>query len=183
MALGTAFDTDPLLPWAAEILARKDSARKRVAALHGRALEHLKRVSGRDGSQALKAVLRVRKAPYEVLCDPESPSEEALRSRLRAIHPTRCVELEGVCSWPVFFAHLDRVATEAKLTTPAARALCAVYMCLLGGHFTADPQHPWLRRGLDAARTANADSAARILLEDGKTWVDRALPLMSSGAR
>jgi hypothetical protein len=182
MALGTAFDVDPLLPWASEILARKDSASVRVAMLRKRGLEHLERVSGVDGRRALRAALRVRAIAYEDLCAPGSSSDAQVRERLMAIHPSRCAELEDACSWPVFFSHLDWVATRIGMNTPGPRALCAVYLCLLGGHFVADPQHPWLPASIDAVHTNDPETRARAMLDAGNAWLGRALTLMPRGA-
>lgn len=176
MALGTELDRDPLLPWAEQILTRKTLVGSRMAELNARALRHIERVAGQGGVPALRAALRIRGA-YDVRFDVDAATDAHIQAYLERTHPTRVAELAAACSWRDFFDHLNSMASVHQLDAPRPRAALAALLCLLGGRFTTDPQHPWAEAALAQTAGQTPDARGRRLFDSAVAWLDRAVPL------
>src|SRR5690606_1353381 len=84
--LGSAFDEDPQLPWAKQLLASGIPTQ----VLHARALEYLDGVVGEDNGHLVRALVRARSIALEVLPLPDAPEFESRTvALLEEIHPSK----------------------------------------------------------------------------------------------
>ena len=143
--LGSYFDTDQLLYWAAASL--KDSEEPdpftRVETTYNSAVAYLERVAGPDAKHSAAAMERfVKIAPELGRLTPANFS-----GMLRWLHPEKCAELSE--------AQLNRVLTDGHqsaqengLADVAGVFLYATLAFLLGHGFAKDPQFPWAAKVL-----------------------------------
>jgi len=93
--LGSGFDRDPQLPWAAEGLADEEGTpTARADRLYATACAYLDRVAGPSSEHLLAALYTIHIVGVEAI--PRAPSEAILAAttaRLRALYPTKCAEL------------------------------------------------------------------------------------------
>ena len=153
--LGSSFDTDDQLPWAAAGLDDGSEADPfmRVEKTYNLAVEYLDRVAGPDGQYSAAAIQRFIK----VLRDPTRGMPD-LSETLRSIHPEKSRQLSP--------AQLQSVVQQGhacvlKYGLEAEGALlCAGLTFLLGHGFATDPQFPWAAEVLNDAGIP--DSAQRL---------------------
>lgn len=150
--LGCHFDTDALLPWAAEIL--NDRTTEQVARgdrLYDRAREHIKRLIPDYRDPAGKPITaRFMTALRQLRHEPDAPFSanhlptfsRALRARLESVFPAKyCYIGEQQVSELVAQA----IATAAHYGMVGERGvtLFTVLMFVLGSGFHRDPLLPW----------------------------------------
>jgi len=167
--LGSRFDEDPQLPWAAEALASPDEPARRIEMLHAAAMRYFDRIGGRDNGALVKALVRIRDyAPRSVLAFPRDSVMQDLARLLDELYPEKAQELgaKGVedlveAGWQRTKALGMRDVVEGATVT--------TLMFMLGSHFDDDPLHPWageiLRDG-GAGRAARLHERAMAFLEE-----------------
>jgi hypothetical protein len=153
LLLGSHFDIDFQLPWAAGILTDSSITDQGIRAiqLHDAAMGYLARVSGEDRRQIQAALDRVRAGWNRLFVSGGASLTDQILRSLFHIHPEKCDVIGG----PV----LDRLVTEG--TAAAAKhgvrtregvMLFVGLMFILGSHFDEDPQFPWVENCLTALR-------------------------------
>ncbi|WP_044238264.1 hypothetical protein [Chondromyces apiculatus] len=180
LSLGSGFDVDVQLPWAAAALSdpepRTPSAR--ADRLVARAMDHLQRLRGPGGAYVARARARVLDALPALQRDPPRVSAGADAAAfaafalpwLRALHP-RKVDLAGEQPMRALLAHALATAGAHGLTTAHGAALVALLAFLLGSGFTEDPQAAWAtailadRSRSEAHRLAHLHEAALPFLD------------------
>lgn len=184
LGLGSWFDQDPLLPWAAAALALPDPAADRMAALEADALPWFEAAQGPDGSRALWALMRARGMTIEDLAAPRlgapPPPEQtepvgdaalaprvphapdrrgALRRLLVDLHPEKA-RIAGLAALDAAMDSAVAEADRAGLGSPAGTTLWAALAFLLGAGFARDPIYPWAAEALATTGGAEARTEA-----------------------
>ena len=143
--LGSSFDTDPQLPWAAEVLSDtsiEESAR--LDRLFEHANDYMDEVSGPNNEFIDEAQGRIleesrRKVPREAL----SNLEGYLAGRLKFIFPEKCRYIGDDCLQAIVALGMDR-AREQGLGTERGVLVLIGLKFMLGAGADEDPQFPWV---------------------------------------
>lgn len=171
LSLGSRFDQDPLLPWAAAALAPREQEHpgERMERLHAQALDYLEQTAGYDGGHYTRAMLRAHRLGWGEL--PGDEDAAARMALLEHLYPEK-LHLLSAQELASFETLLAQYAARQGLATPRAKATLAVLMFMLGSHVLEDPLYPWASAAL-ARSMVGADkglalySAARDYLEQG----------------
>lgn len=166
--LGSGFDDDPLLPWAASILAEHEAESTRVDRLHAAAWAHVERVledyRGLDGTadqgRFIAELRRIKSDRDDPLTAETLPDfRERTSARLSRLFPRKHAHAGEEAA----FALVDRgVASAARhgITTERGAVVFIAMMFVLGAGFADDPLLPWVSAILaDASIT---DPGARV---------------------
>lgn len=158
--LGSGFDRDVQLPFAARILAGDGPQSDRADELYAHAVAFLKAVGGPGGRHDHDASMRLRALlAAEPAWDEARDLGAALLTTMAATHPERYARVGE----PALRSLVARAADEAAardLHAPADIAVFAGLMFALGEGCFADPFHPWLAAAVDGA-----DPGARLRAE------------------
>ena len=190
--LGSGFDADPLLPWAAAILGEPHRADPvpRGDRLHEAAWHYIERIvpdyrddRGAPVTERLVRLLReLRALPRDALPEAEAPAfADSLLGLLATYFPAK---LAVVGPGPAVAALREgcRRARGHGLVGRRGAALVALLAFVLGHGFDDDPLLPWVPPILHA----DADEAARVdrLFATGaetlRRWWDQAAPPAAS---
>ncbi len=138
--VGSGFDDDPQLPWAAAALAdraSKDEA-TRAELLFAAARAYLMRVAGHANDHLLGALARARALPL-----PAGPTvEEATPPLLQDLMPTKYEEL-GPAGVSRLLQRGRAAAARYGITGTRGVTLYVVLMFILGAGFDQEPLAPW----------------------------------------
>jgi len=165
LVLGSDFDTDPLYPWAAELLrGQPDSpAAERVALLRRRTRRFLENADGPRAENLDRAIERVRCSSLtELLPDSDGKLEEYAAGRLRFLQPEKLDQV-GTAVIPRLLRKGIETATAVGAPNIRAITMIAGLMFMLGHGFFRDPQYPWFCRAFDKAKESkNALTVSRL---------------------
>jgi hypothetical protein len=145
---GSAFDTDPMLPFAGRILAdgSEDDQMGRAELLHGRAEGFFHAVFGPDYAYERAAMARLSAEHFDDLPKPPAFTDAAIE-RAREIYPEKVM----VVGAGPLRALLSRAASDASklgFSSQSGVAVIAGMMFAFGHGCLSDPQLPWIARGL-----------------------------------
>lgn len=164
LLLGSNFDTDPQLPWAAEDESIEDESMAesvgQVEKLYDQTIEYLDRIEGPEDEYLVKALDEVGEISFEDL--PLNRSEDIENktiSLLRRIWPEKCRAL-GTSALNNLIRYGTESAQRYQITGQRGVALYTVLMFMLGSGFDTDPQFPWAATVLKDESIIN--EAARI---------------------
>ena len=177
LLLGSNFDTDPQLPWAAEILqeeSMEDESMEdeliedesiaepvgQVEKLYDQAIEYLDRIEGPEDEYLVNALDEFSDISFEEL--PLTRSEDIKNttvSFLQRIWPEKC-QVVGHAALPNFIRYGEESSHCYNITSQRGVVLYIVLMFMLGSGFDTDPQFPWAATVLKDESTIN--EAARI---------------------
>jgi hypothetical protein len=163
--LGSYFDEDPLLPWAAEALAGQAGGdpNARMARLYAKTTDYLKQVAGENGEHYRAVLLRARRMPFESIGTsnpPGSPLDP--RAFLQALYPQR----SGVLTDTGYQSLIALGRASAEKYGLSTREGFYVYIGLvfvLSSHFDRDPLHPWAAAILQDKSARDPGAKARRL--------------------
>ncbi len=177
LSLGTDFDRDPQLPWAAQILAQGGDNTMDV--LHARAITYLALVTGEDGGRYRRAMMRVRGLTFERAVEATSsgPLNVAVYQWLGHLYPEKLANLDDD-ALGAFFALGGEEAARHGLTSPAGVLILMTVLFMLGSHAARDPQIPWMGATLRDEEIADPDAKARALLDGAMSHLNRAVALL-----
>ena len=138
--LGTNFDEDPQLPWAVEALHAAGSSEARAKALYARAMLHLDAVAGPSNERLIKALVRLRDTPLDLL-DDVTPEElqDAIVSVMTWAWPEKIAAQSDVATRGVI-AGAVALAADQGMPMNAAALLFAALAVMCGAGFACDPQ-------------------------------------------
>jgi hypothetical protein len=173
---GGTFDTDPLLPWAGDILRDPGLPNEaaRMGRLHEAMLAYLAAVDGPERGASLEALRRLRQVLREKIPAADLLVEQNAVDTMTRIHPTFCAFV-GEPPLRELVRRASEVAGRLDLGTPPGAVLVAGMTLALGHGFAADPLFPWVRATLlDPSLTSPAARVAR-LQKRAETYLDRAL--------
>src|SRR5579884_2749962 len=140
--LGSSFDTDFQLPWAAAGLnnAAEPDTFTRIEATYDAGMQYLDRVAGPDGIHANAALQRF----ISYVQRPGSAHTETAAQMLPRIYPEKCAELNTM--------QIERLLEQGRTSgvdpsgaNGEAVLLCAALAMLLGHGFADDPQFSWTK--------------------------------------
>lgn len=177
-ALGSHFDVDPFLPWAATALSLPAEGGERLQVLRDDAMAWLEAATGEDGTPAVKAMVRARAlsmddiaqlrigtaftfsaplpdpdlvAPDDVDRRQPAPTVSETMERLR----TFLADVHPEKARAIGIETIDHGMREAlhraelvNLTSPLGQHLYVLLSFMLGSGFARDPLFPWAARAL-----------------------------------
>lgn len=138
--LGSYFDTDEQLPWAAAALndASAPDAFARIGKTYDLATGYLARVAGPEGEHLKPAIEHFMKVAQELSRGSAAPVADVLRWT----YPEKCRDLsEGQINQLALRGRI--CAQKYGLRSPQAALLCTELALLLGHGFADDPQFFW----------------------------------------
>jgi len=148
--LGSNFDTDPQLPWAAAILNDEtitDSV-TRIDKLHDKGMEYLDQVAGIENEYLGRALLKVREIPIEdFVTTPTANSGDIAITQLQKIWQQKCQYMSET-TLHKFIRDAIESAKDYNVTTQRGIVLYTALMFLLGSGFDKDLQFPWAAKVL-----------------------------------
>jgi len=182
LLLGSNFDTDPQLPWAAEILQEESTEDElteeestedesiedesiaepvgRVEKLYDQAIEYLDRIEGPEDEYLVNALDEFSDISFEELPLTRSEDiENTTISLLRRIWPEKC-QVVGHAALRNLIRYGGESAQCYNITSQRGVVLYTVLMFMLGSGFDTDPQFPWAASTVKDESTIN--EAARI---------------------
>lgn len=145
LLLGSHFDTDPQLPWAAAILGDESIGDPVVRAekLYDMAVEYLERIEGSNDEYLVIAIDEFSDIPFEELpLDDIDYVETATIAYLQRIWPEKC-QVVGLAALRNLIQYGEESAQRYKITGQRGVTLYTILMLMLGSSFDTDPQFPW----------------------------------------
>lgn len=143
--LGSGFDIDDQLPWAAEVLAdpQLDSENERIDRLYSLATEYLVLVVGPKKEYVRAAAERLATSSEAVVAG------GTLEQALRDAYPEKATIIgeEGLNR---LVEDADNKAQHYGLRSPEATRLMGLLMFMLGSSFDVDPKFPWAAQHLQS---------------------------------
>ncbi|WP_148314651.1 hypothetical protein [Sorangium cellulosum] len=180
---GSDFDTDPLLPWAAQELgtAAYSEQLARAMGLYHALNVYIDRVIGRDRAPFTRALRRAYEARLELLTAISGhDSEERVFSTLAQIFPERLAHL-GEEPLRAFVRRGPDMAERIGLATGRGVALSILLAYALGHGFASDPLCPWVENTLrdpnlktPEIRVERLERRAGIYLEHALRYLEEA---------
>ena len=174
--LGSYFDEDPILPWAAETLEDEEgiSPSCMMDDLYAKASEYLKRVAGEEGQYYTTALLRARKMPFESFAETNTGNlTRDTRSCLSNLYPQQYQTL-AESSLKSLVELGQASAGRYGVGTHEGILLYVHLMFLIGSHFDHDPLHPWAAAVLENESVTDPQQKARKLYEAAMARLDQA---------
>ncbi len=160
---GSYFDTDPQLPWVAEVLndpsplGQMVRADRLFAAMGG----YIKQVPGPapDYQHLHAAMQRLSEARIEQFVVPREDPADVILLGLRSIYPQKCEYLRESVLRSVI-AHGFRIGSQYGLATDRGNVLMAMLAFFVGHGFPVDRQYDWIVARLNHPR--RPDPAGRV---------------------
>ena len=141
--LGSDFDSDPQLPWAREILERRQPELVRLDSLHAQAADFLAQSAGRGSRNVFFAVARAR---MHGLCPelsvPPSQALEHVGAWLEWMYPEKYRLVRH--RLPELVARAEATALTHGFERPRALGRILGMTFLMGGGVCDDPMTPWV---------------------------------------
>lgn len=165
LLLGRGFDTDPQLPWAAEILndeTRADQG-ERADRLFERATAYLDQVSGPRNEFIDEAQRRILHASIEPPAH-DARFEDEVSDRLRKIWPQKHTYL-GEAGVRRFIQQGIEAAKRYGITEQSGFLVYLGLMYMLGGSFDTDPLFAWASVILNDEEEDQTEKIGRLYFE------------------
>lgn len=149
ISFGSDFDTDPQLPWAAEILTSKapvDQA-TRADLLFQKTHEYYQLVMGPDNSYGIEAMRRIANAQWKDLIASDGEFSDRILSGLQRMYPQKY----WYVGEPLLRALAGRgieMAQAYSIASGPGAALLIGLMFGFGHGVATDPLYPWVGRTL-----------------------------------
>jgi len=172
-ALGTGFDTDPLLPWAGEILRGRvpEDQMARADGLFRAADRYLTEVAGPDNEYALDALSRIRTLRKEDFRGFGSNYHERIIAELRRMYPRKAA-YAGEAGLRSLIQEGFTASRECAITSEFGVTLILGMMYGFGHGIIGDPLYPWVAATLNHALVPNPNDRAERLFDKLKVYVD-----------
>jgi hypothetical protein len=184
LLFGSRFDTDPQYPWAASILADRDSGTQmqRAERLWEGTMDYRKHVAGPADAYTLSALGRIRAFAGQPLGLPADDLIPAMLREIALIYPEKAayVGSEGLGA----LIRRGRNGARAQgFATVRGEVLVIVLMLAFGHGCGADPLYPWIARTLRDAALTDPEAKAKRLEKKALTWLDQVLAYFADGRR
>jgi len=181
LCLGTAFPSDPLLPWGEACLTGTRGESGAFEQLFDAAVSYIEAVSGEDGEYATRAIVRARALSFAEAANPNADHGPSTLRILRKLWPQKFRRSSGD-DQARFLALAGQLSRRDDLDAPGPRQLYTILMFLLGSHFARDATIPWAREALIATTGASPEKRARTLYDAGMGFIDAFRALLPSKA-
>lgn len=175
LLLGSHFDEDPQLPWAAEILADRSQPDQgaRAQRLHAKACEYLDRALGPNNQHLDGALRQIRQETLEGFARSGAGSfENYMIMRLSMLYPEKCQYIREDCLRNLIQRGVS-FARSYGLTTERGVVLSIALMFFLGSAFDTDPQFPWAAAVLNEPSIPDPPTRANRLYAEALAYLDR----------
>jgi hypothetical protein len=166
--LGADFDSDPLLPWAAEALSDPIANQsERASNLYTALGAYLKHVAGPDNQFAKDALERAHSELSKGLDSGEESAEQIFK-KVRRVYPEKCAYAGDSAVMESI-----RLGTEMakRYSAPGAGALFCGLIFAIGHGFETDPHLPWIQKTLNEPEMTGERLVKR-LSSRVKTYLD-----------
>jgi hypothetical protein len=174
LLFGSYFDTDPQYPWAAEILADRDSdpQLQRAARLYEQALDYLCQVAGPEEAHLLKALKNIRAFAKQPLSFAPDDLVSTMLGEITLIYPEKAayVGQEGLAA---LIRKAGQGARNMRFETPRGMALVVELMLVFGHGCGADPLYPWIAQTLRDETTNDPAAKAKQLEMKAMAWLEQ----------
>jgi hypothetical protein len=171
LILGSAVEHDPQLPWAASALSETPAD---LEGLYEQTLSYLEQISGADGKNLVRAVLRVRSydlGSVGVSAEAEEAQADDFCDRLQSLYPEK-FEYAGHEAMRRLVAQGVELAAEHGLEHPRSQFLYLTLMFMLGSGFDRDLKYPWVREVLDDKTLSGERALRERLYERSLSYLD-----------
>lgn len=164
MMLGSGFDRDPLLPWAAQQLNDSSIADSfdRIRKVFDSALQYLEDCYGPENGQMKRTLIRLRNSKLA-----DAPESDGLRFRtdvcalLKSLAPKK-FEVDGEDAVRGTIQEAIFRALSYGMTSSRSRTVFSCLMFLLGVEFDTDPLYPWAAEKLAGTYASEAGRIATL---------------------
>ena len=176
--LGSHFDQDPQLPWAANILADENitNPNTRADRLYDRAMAFLNQAVGKDNQYLERALLNARKLPVSTLSrsgdDRQISFGDYMLKLLYALFPEK-YEAVGDPNTRQLIRQGYQTARGYYLTGEQGIAVYVSLMFMLGSGFDSDPQYPWAATVLNDASLTDPAKKGDLLHQEAKAHLEK----------
>jgi hypothetical protein len=170
--LGAEFDSDPLLPWAGEVLSDPLIVNQtdRAAQLYAGLNEYLKLVAGPNNKFAKDALVRARDELSSGLGGASEDIRTMIFDKMRRVYPEKCAYSGDAAVQKSIRFGIAAAARHSAATNRGASLFCGLIFAL-GHGFETDPHLPWIQKTLqDPALTE--DKLVQRLSTRVKTYLD-----------
>lgn len=174
LLFGSAFDTDPQYPWAAEILTDRDGQpqMQRATRLYQRALDYRRQVAGPADAYALRALGNIRGLFSQTIGFAVDELVPFMLSEINLLYPEKAAYVGDECL-TALIRKAGQGASNIRFTSPRGVALVVVLMLVLGHGCGADPIYPWIARTLKNGAITDPDAKAKRLEETTLAWLEQ----------
>lgn len=181
LMLGSNFDVDVRLPWAAELLAAEGHETLRIDALANAAMDHLDRVAGVDDENIDRGLRNVRAQLPVLLAEHHTesgPWQRRAGIQLRRMFPRKFAAI-GDGQLPVLIDAAWRAAVAHGIDEPRGQTVYLVCVTMLGSGFDRDPLLPWAAESL--AGGGDGEGRGARLYRAAMAWIDAWLAAAGDG--
>ena len=180
-SLGSYFDEDPLLPWAAEVLVNREIERPAaMVELYAAAKNYLRLIAGEDGKCYRRALLRLRRETFQSFSELDTGDlKQDIKTTIKRIYPEQYRVLPPNALEEMILAAGD-MAAKAGLVTREGVFICAGLIFMMGSHFDRDPLHPWAGEILHHDHASDPIVKAKSLFDAALARIEQAFRSVNS---
>lgn len=173
---GSAFDTDPQLPWVRGIL-RNDHIRdqmERSEQLYEKTMDYLDKVGGPQGAYAKRALRSIRKRADEPLSFAPEVFEHDMLREMQRIYPEKYAYVGEEALRDLIRKGVE-CAESYSVGTGHGATLFVVLMFAVGHGFAEDPLFPWISTTLKNEKILDPEKRVQRLESKSITYLDHVL--------
>jgi hypothetical protein len=174
--LGSGFDSDPQIPWAAEQLHDSSISDpvQRIQRLFRSTLDYLDATVGADNMHIVRAMIRLRECDLTRLEYSGADFAHYIVELFEEYYPEKAA-LQGPQANRALALHALSSARAYGLTGRKGQVIYAMNAFMLGSGFDADPLYPWAQESLSATDMTDQDTKTNRLLEQSLAYLQRSL--------
>jgi hypothetical protein len=173
---GSYFDTDPQLPWAAQILQNREADEEMACAdrLYHRTMDYLNAVAGPGNAYTIRALKKIRMIAAQSFTFTSENFVGSLMTEMADAYPEKYRYVGKDALKTLIERGIDSAKTH-KVKTDRSLWLFCVLMFALGHGFANDPLFPWIARTLTDSALTDPDQRAKKLEGRAMAYLDRVL--------
>jgi hypothetical protein len=175
LLLGSNFDTDPQLPWAAAILNDETitDSDTRIERLHDKAMEYLDLAAGTENEYLGRALLKVREISIGDFAQMRTANVgDIAAAQLQKIWRRKCQQI-GETTLHKFIGDAKESAKGYNIADGRGVVLYTTLMFLLGSGFDKDPQFPWAENVLNDKSIPDESTRVDRLYKEAMTFMEK----------
>lgn len=183
--LGSHFDEDPQVPWAAAILSDEASPSPLTAIrrVHERALDFLDQTGGADSADLHRALLTIRGYPFLSADGGSAERQEGeILDQLRRFYPEKCRVVGDDAARGLIRLCCGKASSHG-ITDGRGALMFVVLGLMLGSGFDVDPQFPWVAATLQVAAATGEGGRLERLHDRAMVYLDGLLTALNLGRK